>query len=64
HESVIRKLSSMYPTTFSNIFMGKARVRVSRGTQGRAEGSQRLKTIGLFLAGGRMGDRGHRRLPL
>lgn len=34
----------MYPTTFSNFFIGKAMVRTSRGTQGRADGSNMPRT--------------------
>ncbi len=36
---VIRKLSSIEPIIFSNFFIGMAKVRISTGTQGRADGS-------------------------
>jgi len=41
---VIRKLSSMYSIIRSNFFIGMAMVRVSSGTQGRAEGSNIPRT--------------------
>lgn len=36
---VVRKLSSIYPIIFSNFLIGMAIVRISSGTQGRADGS-------------------------
>jgi hypothetical protein len=41
---VIRKLSSIYPITFTNFFMGNAIVRISVGTQSRADGSNMPRT--------------------
>ena len=38
-DSVIRKLSSMWATIRSNLFIGTVKVNVSAGTQGRAETS-------------------------
>ena len=39
HVFVMRKLESIEVIIFSNFFIGTAKVRISTGTQGRAEGS-------------------------
>ena len=61
HVFVMRKLESIEVIIFSNFFIGTAKVRISTGTQGRADGIKHAKhcpgTFAFLLQPGIVNDR-------